>query len=548
MNKPFLILLIFVLSSSTIHSQQELSEKEKLFRTAKVWGFLKYYHPNVAKGKFDWDKKLIELLPKIEKAKSKADLSIVFSDLVNSLGKIKECRSCKSTTNLNYFNKNFNLSWTQDSNMFTNELSKNLKHIENNRFQGKSNFVTKNKNAGNVILINETDYQNFDWKDKKLRILSLFRYWNTIEYFFPYKYQMDKNWNQILKEMLPKFLNPQSEMDYHLAMLEIIVDLDDSHAGLNTNLTNDYFGSKYIPVKFSIVDNKAVITSFYNDSLADINDLRIGDVIEKANGKTVNKILQQKSKFIQGSNTSAKFAYAFNKIFNGVTDSIEIELLRNDKIERNKIGRYSFDKFEYKKPSTDKWKMLENNIGYINLGEVEVSDVSTILEEIQNTKSIIFDLRNYPKFTLPYFLNFLNPSTKELLVSIIPDLNYPGKFYWEEPMSMGENNNNPYRGKVIILVNSRTISYAELYAMGLQTVNNSFTIGSQTLGADGNVSRAEFIGGFKTGFSGIGIFYPDFTETQRKGVRIDIEVKPTILGIKQGRDEVLEKAIKVAVE
>tara|TARA_R110002167_G_scaffold259019_1_gene465539 strand:- start:81 stop:1160 length:1080 start_codon:yes stop_codon:yes gene_type:complete len=359
---------------------------------------------------------------------------------------------------------------------------------------------------------------------------------------------MDKNWNQILKEMLPKFLNPQSEMDYHLAMLEIIVDLDDSHAGLNTNLTNDYFGSKYIPVKFSIVDNKAVITSFYNDSLADINDLRIGDVIEKANGKTVNKILQQKSKFIQGSNTSAKFAYAFNKIFNGVTDSIEIELLRNDKIERNKIGRYSFDKFEYKKPSTDKWKMLENNIGYINLGEVEVSDVSTILEEIQNTKSIIFDLRNYPKFTLPYFLNFLNPSTKELLVSIIPDLNYPGKFYWEEPMSMGENNNNPYRGKVIILVNSRTISYAELYAMGLQTVNNSFTIGSQTLGADGNVSRAEFIGGFKTGFSGIGIFYPDFTETQRKGVRIDIEVKPTILGIKQGRDEVLEKAIKVAVE
>ncbi|MFX0558666.1 S41 family peptidase [Maribacter sp. CXY002] len=432
--------------------------------------------------------------------------------------------------------------------MFTNELGENLKYIENNRFQGKSKFVTKNKNAGNVILTNEASYQNFDWKDKKMRILSLFRYWNSIEYFFPYKYQMDKNWNQVLQEMLPKFLSPQSELDYHLAMLEIIVDLDDSHAGLNTNLTIDYFGAKYIPAKFSIVDNKAVITSFYNDSLADINDLRIGDVIEKANGKTINEILQQKSEFIQGSNTSAKFAYAFNKIFNGVTDSIEIEFLRNDKIKGNEIGRYSFDQFKYKKPSTDKWKILENNIGYINLGEVEVSDVSAILEEIKNTKSIIFDLRNYPKFTLPYILNFLNPSAKELLVSIIPDLNYPGKFYWEEPMSMGENNNNPYRGKVIILVNSRTISYAELYAMGLQTVNNSITIGSQTLGADGNVSRVEFIGGFKTGFSGIGIFYPDFTETQRKGVRIDIEVKPTILGIKQGRDEVLEKAIKVALE
>ena len=548
MNKPFLIFLIFVISSSTIYSQQELSENEKLFRTAKVWGFLKYYHPNVAKGKFDWDKKLIELLPKIEKAKTKEDLSIVFSGLIDNLGKIEDCRSCKSTTNLNYFNKNFNLSWTQDNTLFTNELSENLIHIENNRFQGKSNFVTKNKNAGNVILINETDYQNFDWKDKNLRVLYLFRYWNMIEYFFPYKYQMDKNWNQVLKEMLPKFLSPQSEIDYHLAMLEITVNLDDSHAGLSTDLTNDFFGSKYIPAKFSIVDDKAVITNFYNDSLADIIDLRIGDVIIKANGKTINEIFEQKSKFIQGSNTSAKFAYAFNKIFNGTTDSIEIEFSRNEKLESKKIGRYSFDKFKYVKPSSNKWVILENNIGYINLGEVEVSDISTILEEIKNTKSIIFDLRNYPKFTLPHILNFLNPSANELLISIAPELNYPGKFYWEEPMKMGEKNRNPYRGKVIILVNSRTISYAELYAMGLQTVSNSITIGSQTLGADGNVSRTEFIGGFKTGFSGIGIFYPDFTETQRKGVKIDIEVKPTILGIKQGRDEELEKAIQVALE
>ena len=42
--------------------------------------------------------------------------------------------------------------------------------------------------------------------------------------------------------------------------------------------------------------------------------------------------------------------------------------------------------------------------------------------------------------------------------------------------------------------------------------------------------------------SGIGILYPDGTETQRKGVKIDIEVKPTIEGIKAGKDELFEKA------
>jgi len=45
--------------------------------------------------------------------------------------------------------------------------------------------------------------------------------------------------------------------------------------------------------------------------------------------------------------------------------------------------------------------------------------------------------------------------------------------------------------------------------------------------------------------SGIGIFYPDGSPTQRVGIIPDIEVKPTVKGIMEGRDELLEKAIEV---
>jgi C-terminal processing protease CtpA/Prc len=44
--------------------------------------------------------------------------------------------------------------------------------------------------------------------------------------------------------------------------------------------------------------------------------------------------------------------------------------------------------------------------------------------------------------------------------------------------------------------------------------------------------------------SGIGIYYPDGRETQRIGIVPDVEVKPTIDGIKNNKDEVLEKATK----
>jgi hypothetical protein len=44
--------------------------------------------------------------------------------------------------------------------------------------------------------------------------------------------------------------------------------------------------------------------------------------------------------------------------------------------------------------------------------------------------------------------------------------------------------------------------------------------------------------------SGIGVFYPDKRPTQRLGIIADVEVKPTVLGIRNGRDEVLEEALR----
>jgi len=70
-------------------------------------------------------------------------------------------------------------------------------------------------------------------------------------------------------------------------------------------------------------------------------------------------------------------------------------------------------------------------------------------------------------------------------------------------------------------------------------------IGSTTAGTDGNVSRFSLPGNIATALSDIGIYYPDGRQTQRVGIVPDIEVIPTVLGIKAGQDELLERAIRV---
>jgi C-terminal processing protease CtpA/Prc len=81
--------------------------------------------------------------------------------------------------------------------------------------------------------------------------------------------------------------------------------------------------------------------------------------------------------------------------------------------------------------------------------------------------------------------------------------------------------------------------------MALRTTPGAVVVGSTTAGADGNVSAFFLPGGITSMFSGIGVYYPDGKPTQRIGIVPDVEVKPTIKGIKEGRDELMEKAIEI---
>lgn len=543
MKKTFFFLLFTFVFAHSIVAQNELTETKKLAATAKIWGFLKYYHPQVAEGKYNWDEQLFQVLPKVKTATNSNELSQVYIKWVESLGEVKPCKKCSSKNEVKHFDKNFDLSWLNNNQIFTVELSKKLKYIEDNRHQGKKQYVSAAKGSGKIEIINEIIYNDFDWQDENLRLLSLFRYWNIVEYFFPYKYQMDSNWDTTLSDMIPKFLHPKSETDFHLAMTELAVSINDSHVRLHTDKTYLYFGHYYLPVKFKLIDNKAVVTGIYNDSLAKLNDLKIGDIITKANDKEIETIFKEEEKYITGSNISRKKLNASYYILNGSSNSLKIEIERDGKTTTKSIKRYLYKDFNYKaKDESEKYKILEGNIGYINMGVVKINDVPKIMEALKNTKAITFDIRNYPNGTLYSFSNYITSRRRDFFKVTYPNLDYPGNFIWDRTNQSG-NNKLKYTGKVVLLVNEESQSEAEFTAMCLQVGDDVTTIGSQTSGADGNVSRFEMVGGFKTQISGVGIFYPDGTKTQRKGVQIDIEVRPTIKGIVEGKDEVLERAI-----
>ena len=235
------------------------------------------------------------------------------------------------------------------------------------------------------------------------------------------------------------------------------------------------------------------------------------------------------------------------------SNKIEIEYISNDAKTQNKsLKLYPKDSLNiyrwYRKSEGKSYKKLDNNIGYVTLQTIEEEDISRIKSEFIDTKGIIIDIRNYPSTFVPFSLgSFFVSSSTPFVKFTNGNVDNPGEFTFTNSIEI-PSQGKTYKGKLVVLVNELSQSQAEYTSMAFRAGDNTTIIGSTTAGADGNVSAIMLPGGLRTMISGIGVNYPNGAETQRIGIVPDIEVKPTIQGIREGKDELLEKAIEIILK
>src|SRR5690554_2633407 len=70
---------------------------ENLELLGRVWGFLKYHHPEIAQGNYNWDYELFRFLPKYIESRNDNDRDELIINWINSLGEMKKCEKCKPT-------------------------------------------------------------------------------------------------------------------------------------------------------------------------------------------------------------------------------------------------------------------------------------------------------------------------------------------------------------------------------------------------------------------------------------------------------------------
>lgn len=520
----------------------------------KVWGFVKYYHPAIAGGDHNMDAELFRVMPKVINTKSVDQRSTELLTWLNTFGTVTESgrQSLPDTAQALHTP---DLAWLTDSKLVNPILQAQLTSILQARRTNDHYYIGMMKQVGNPEFKHEAAYQQMITPDAGYRLLALYRFWNIIQYFFPYKHLIGEDWNKVLPEYIPAFVQANDSLSYRLTALSLIGRIHDTHANLwgDQLIQQGYKGLFYSPIQVKFVGNQFVVANYYSESLGAKSGLVRGDVIKLIDEVPIAKLLESRKPYYPASNEPTQMRAIGRDLLRGHTasarlridrDGKEMDVVLNRYVLNNMPGyNYTYDGSSYPKDSS--FQLLDPDIGYIFVGNLKASQIPQIMKTVKNTKGLVIDLRCYPSdfvvFELGKHLMLPTPFVKFSAGSV----QTPGLFQWQSTLKVGQRGIDTYQGKVVILVNEVTQSSAEYHTMAFRQAPNAIVLGSITAAADGNVSPFSLPGGLQTMISGIGVNYPDGRETQRVGVGVDVEIHPTRQGIKEGRDELLEQAAKI---
>jgi len=525
-----------------------------LYLIGKVWGYLKYHHPTITGGCLDWDEYLLRKIPAMLKA---TDSDQIVNELASWIDDLDSRDACGGESPGNqYFGPR--TDWLANQKLLGTKLVDRFHSLATLRSSSGQHYVTQLPGRSNPTFVNEPDYSDVGELDWRYRLLALYRFWNIVEYWFPYRDVIDEEWDEVLADSIPYFFSAGSQEGYLLELARLVARIDDGHGNVRESIyVRPPGGRKMSPFAIRMVEGRPFIWRRFDlvhssaelPGVAAEDQLRFGDVIMKVGGRPVEELFSTASPYIGASNTVSSNRLIAQFLLHGESDSISLLVERDGKIvdvKNRRLPRESLDinVQHWHDHDGDAFQLLSDDVAYLKLSKIDASRAAEYVNTAKGTKGLVIDIRSYPSEFVVFALgqHLVTERTPFVRFTRI-DLSVPGAFFWMEPIAI-EPVEPHYDGDVVILVDEESASQSEYTAMAFRAAPNAVVIGSQTAGSDGDFSSITLPGGFTAGMSGLGVFYPDKTPTQRVGIVPNIEVEPTIAGLRAGRDEVLETAIR----
>jgi C-terminal processing protease CtpA/Prc len=400
----------------------------------------------------------------------------------------------------------------------------------------------------------DSRYAEMRFPPLEYRLLAAFRIYAVFEYFFPYKDLMGEDWDQVLREFIPRFRHASNETEYALTVSEMLTHTHDSHVGARGPVLNEYFGTAAPPLQVRMIEGVPVVTGSFDKRATTAQGIKRGDIVVAVDGERVEARIARLARLLSASTPQALSYKIATRLLRGADGSTAVLLLSDGEGEPRQVKlnrKTEFASTDLPERDGEVTRMLPGNIGYADLQRLTIPEVDTMFERFKDTNAVIFDMRGYPRGTAwsiaprlserpaPAAALFRKPLVMASDVDVT-DQSTTAQFVQRIPPSEKWK----YRQKTVMLIDERAVSQAEHTGLFLRAANGTRFIGSPTNGANGDVTSFFVPGDIRVRLSGQAVLHPDGSQLQRVGLVPDVEVRPTIAGIRAGRDEVLERAVE----
>lgn len=532
---------------------QELTaaQVQNLALLAKVWGFAKYHHPRVVAGNLNWDYELFRAAPAVLAAADRGAAAAAVLAWLDRVGTAPNCSPCAqspSGTHLAADN-----AWIADAATLGGALSDRLQTIHRNRpVSPTQRYVSFFPNVGNPDFSTEERYASMAAPDAGYRLLALFRFWNIIRYWFPYRDVMEEDWDGVLVEFIPVMMRSMDGDAYRLTLIQLIARVHDTHANIWSDLrVQPPTGADEAPLILRFVEGKLVVTGYSHATYGPATGRKVGDEIHSIGGVPVEALVDSLRPYYPASNEPTRLRDMARSLTRG-SGPVTLEGVGasggfSTSVARVPVATLDRSRAWVHDLPGPTFRLLTDSVAYLKLSSVVSANAADYIGQAQGAAVLVIDIRNYPSEFVVFSLGgHLVGSSNAFARFTVGDPTNPGSFLWGVTVSHAPRTPR-FNGAVVILVDEVSQSQAEYTTMAFRVAPGAMVVGSTTAGADGNVSRIPLPGDVEGMISGIGVFYADGRPTQRIGIVPDLVVRPTVEGIRAGRDEVLEAGVSHAL-
>lgn len=381
------------------------------------------------------------------------------------------------------------------------------------------------------------------------RVLAAYQWWNAIHYFYPYLALTGENWDAVLPEAIGTMEAARDSMEYVLGVATMATRIHDSHGFIVSPTMESHYGAAYVAAQVQYIDGLPVVVAVGEDSATRRSGLAVGDVIVRVDGESAAAKRARLAPYIPHSTPQSLDALVARGILSGTAGTARVTVQDSRGRLRELTVPRSAEMMKYLEfpRSGPALRLLPGNIGYADLSLLTVPMVDSMFTLFKQTTAIIFDDRGYPQGTGWAIASRLTARhdvaaarfDRRLVIS-------PDSTSWSTTsfvQYLPTTTKPRYLGKTVVLVDERSLSQAEHTVLFLEAANHTRIIGSPTMGANGDVTNVVLPGGVMVYFTGQSVRHADGRVLQRTGIHPDITVRPTLKGIRAGRDEVLDRAI-----